>query len=168
MCSQETAASSRRRRSRAEAVRTRKTKQTKFLNALLLEGTISGAVHKTGIDRHAHDEWMEMDSDYVSRFGHANEELADELEAEVRRRALQGTVEPLLRKGEQIGSVRRPSDRLLELLWRTKRPDLFRNNARVEVDGLFGEIDTSNLNKDEIETLRTLVGKIIHSEEVKS
>ena len=59
---------------------------------------------------------------------HAREEAADTLEAEARRRAIEGVEEPVFHKGERVGTVRKHSDLLLIFLLKGARPQKFRDN----------------------------------------
>jgi len=53
------------------------------------------------------------------------------LEQEVRRRAVEGIEEAVYSGGEQVGTVRRFSDRLLALLMRARKPDEFGDKLAV-------------------------------------
>jgi hypothetical protein len=55
------------------------------------------------------------------------------MEDEAMRRAVDGWDEPVYQKGEQVGVVRKYSDSLLALLLRGRRPDVYRDNAQVQV-----------------------------------
>ena len=59
---------------------------------------------------------------------HAREEAADTLEAEARRRAIEGVEEPVFHKGQRVGTVRKYSDLLLIFLLKGVRPQKFRDN----------------------------------------
>ena len=102
----------------------RRASQAKFLKALAITKTVGAAASKAKISRQTHKDWLETDPAYLPRFKEVEEELADEIEEKVRERAFHGTDEPIVRKGE-ITWVKKPSDRLLELLWKVKCPELF-------------------------------------------
>ena len=59
---------------------------------------------------------------------HAREGAADTLEAEARRRAIEGVEEPVFHKGEQVGTLRKYSDVLLIFLLKGARPERYRDN----------------------------------------
>lgn len=67
-----------------------------------------------------HQRWLE-DAEYREGFRLALERYMGQLELEVRRRALEGVEEPVFYRGEQCGTKRVYSDRLLELLLRMAR-----------------------------------------------
>ena len=61
----------------------------------------------------------------------------DAVEAEIRRRGVEGWDEPVFQGGKRVGVIRRYSDRMLEILAKAHRPK-FRENTRVEVSGPAG------------------------------
>jgi hypothetical protein len=62
--------------------------QTRFLDAFSELGTVKEAARAAGIGRRTHYFWLETDPDYRQRFKDAEQEAADTLLAEARRRAL--------------------------------------------------------------------------------
>lgn len=57
------------------------------------------------------------------------------LEAEARRRAMDGVDEPVYHKGEVVGHVRKYSDTLLIFLLKAHRPHKYRDNYKIEHGG---------------------------------
>jgi hypothetical protein len=62
--------------------------QTRFLDAFAELGTVKEAARAAGIGRRTHYFWLETDESYRQRFKDAEQEAADTLLAEARRRAL--------------------------------------------------------------------------------
>ena len=164
-----TAATSIRRRrlaaKNARAARTRRQKQTTFLTVLRRTGSVTLAARAVGVSRRAHYHWVDHDPDYAAQVEHANEELADELEHEARRRALEGIDEPVFYKGERVGSYRRYSDPLMILLLKAKRPEQFKDT--VDINGRIDEAATAidpaimkTLTDDELQMARRLGRKL--------
>ena len=118
-------------RPRRATTRARRTTRAAFLQAYRRAGTLASAARQVHVSRGAHYRWLQQDPDYAAAFHEANEEVADTLETEARRRALEGVEEPVFYKGERIGSTRRYSDSLLILLLMAKRPDQFRERMDV-------------------------------------
>ena len=58
----------------------------------------------------------------------------DMLEEEARRRAVDGVLEPVFFRGEEVGSIRRYSDQLLSQLLKGYRPKKFNPGANVSID----------------------------------
>lgn len=53
--------------------------------------------------------------------------------AEAKRRAVEGTQRPVFHRGEQVGTIREFSDRLLEVLLKAEDPDTFGDRKVIEV-----------------------------------
>jgi hypothetical protein len=138
-------------------------KQRAFLAAYAKIGTLSGAAEAAKIARRNHSNWMK-DAEYAADFAAAEERAIETLEAEARRRAERGVEEPVIYQGQlqfepkrdRYGrtvkdlegkvvysttplTVRKPSDILLMFLLKAKRPDVYRDNAAVQMTGPGGE-----------------------------
>ena len=59
-------------------------------------------------------------------YAEAKEDAIDRLQREGHRRATLGVDEPVYQGGKRVGFIRRYSDRLLEVLLRGLRPEVFR------------------------------------------
>jgi hypothetical protein len=79
--------------------------------------------------RACHD-WK-RDPDFAARWADALEEACDALEAEARRRAVEGVEEPVVSAGKLVCTVRRYSDTLLLALLRAHRPERFARPAAI-------------------------------------
>lgn len=53
----------------------------------------------------------------------------DAIEAELHRRAISGTLEPVFYKGRRVNTIRKKSDVLLMFLLKSRRPHIYRDNA---------------------------------------
>ncbi len=94
------------------------------------------------VGRSSHYRWLGEDPAYRGAFELAEEDAADILEAEARRRAVEGVEKPVGgHKGQPGGYVREYSDVLLIFLLKGLRPERYRD--RVELRGLL-----ANLNLD--------------------
>ena len=82
--------------------------------------------------------------------------LADALEQEARRRALEGVEEPVFCRGERVGVIRRYSDALLILLLKAKRPEQFRD-----------VVDLSGRTDDELATIDPDILKQLTDEDIE-
>lgn len=76
---------------------------------------------------HGQPEWLELWEESLELF-------ADRLEAEMARRAIEGTDKPVFYKGEEVGSIREFSDTLAIALARGVRPEKFRDNVKVDAN----------------------------------
>ncbi|QII84185.1 terminase [Bordetella hinzii] len=112
----------------------REQRQGIFLRALRDGQTFSRALAQAGIaSRATINAWREKDADFAAAFNEAMEHAADLLEAEARRRAVDGVDEPHFYKDEVVGHVRKYSDTLLLALLKATRPEKFKE--RVEHSG---------------------------------
>lgn len=102
-------------------------RQRAFLAAYAQLGNITGAAEAANTARTQHYEWMRSSVTYCECFAQAEEEAADRLEAEARRRAVDGVEEPVFQGGKQVGTIRKYSDNLLMFLAKGARPQKFKD-----------------------------------------
>lgn len=89
-------------------------------------GNILHAAKAAEIDRTEHYRWM-AEPGYAARFEDAANDAVDVLEAEARRRAINGVKEPVgWHLGKPGGYVKRYSDTLLIFLLKGARPAVYR------------------------------------------
>lgn len=138
-------------------------KQDSFLEAFAIVGNVAGAAAATGLHRSTHYLWMK-DSDYALRFQEAEEEFRDSIRNEVRVRAVDGWLEPVVYQGRiqfveerdengevkldaagrpiaHVVAVRKKSDRILELLAKAKVPefkDKVEHSGRLTLEQILG------------------------------
>lgn len=124
-------------------------KKRALLAAFAEGGTILHACRAVGVGRRTHYGWMASDPAYAEAFADAREQAADALEAEARRRAVEGVEEPVYQGGKQVGTIRRYSDTLLIFLLKGARPEKYRDRVTAEHTGPGGgplrvthEVDT--------------------------
>jgi hypothetical protein len=103
-----------------------------FLEHLALTGNITGAARAAGLSRSGAYALRAKDGDFAAAWTEAAAEAVDALEREARRRAVEGVEEPLIQGGKLLRhedgtpmTIRHYSDRLLELLLKAHRPDLY-------------------------------------------
>jgi hypothetical protein len=92
-------------------------KQRAFLAAFERVGTITEAARKARISRRDHCNWKK-DPEYAAAFDGAKEVAIEALESIARKRATR---------------TRKPSDLLLIFMLKAARPEVYRDNARVEL-----------------------------------
>ena len=104
-----------------------------FLATLAATGNVSASAREAGISRKTAYQWRSKDAEFASDWRDAEESATDALEAEARRRAVEGWDEPVWHQGEQCGTVRRYSDRMLEILLKGHRKEF--RESRLELSG---------------------------------
>ena len=100
-------------------------KRRKFLVTLSATGDVSAAAKAAGISRGAAMGLREEDDKFRTEWDDAYESAVDALEAEARRRALEGDEEQIYYRGEIVGTKTRKSDGMLEFLLKAYRPQKF-------------------------------------------
>lgn len=110
------------RSGRFERALARNTLQRKFLTAYVSCGSINKASQLVGIHQPTHYKWMKVDESYRIAFQEATEAVADLLEGEAIRRAVEGVEKQVFYQGEVCGFITEYSDSLLKFLLRGLKP----------------------------------------------
>ena len=106
-----------------------------FLKELTRTGNVSAAVIKAKIGRQTAYDARASDPHFSGLWIEAVA-IADEMmEAEARRRAVEGTLRPVFQGGKTVGKIREYSDTLLIFLLKAHKPEKYRDNSRVIVAG---------------------------------
>ena len=105
-----------------------------FLESLRATGNIRRSCMAAGFSRSSAYLWKEEDADFAADWATAEaeglENLADEMEQEMRRRAVDGVDEPVFYQGVKCGAVRRYSDSLLMFGLKGIRGDRYRDSQK--------------------------------------
>jgi hypothetical protein len=107
-------------------------KQAAFLAAYAELGIITAACKIAGCSPASVPPWK-WEPEFSVSFAAAHEQAIDKLEMEARRRAVEGTDEPVFYKGEKCGDVRKYSDNLLMFILKGARPEKYAERQKVEV-----------------------------------
>lgn len=103
-----------------------------FLAALTETGNVTVSARAAGVDRSTVTKARQRSPKFAALWKQAMADAADILEAEARKRALEGWDEPVYYKGEVVGYVRKFSDTLMVQMLKAKKPDEYRENQRIE------------------------------------
>lgn len=104
-------------------------KKRRFLRHYInTAGNLTKAAGFAGINRATHYNWLAADPAYADAYAQAQEQAADVIDAELRRRAIQGDKQAVRYQGRIVGYERRKSDVLLMFLLKGLRPHKFRDN----------------------------------------
>lgn len=104
-------------------------------------GTVTSAAEKAGVTRRTIERLRESNASFREAWEEAREESADLLEAEARRRALEGWEEPVFGSGgpgrgtEEVGVVRKYDTTLLIFLLKGERPEKYRERYDQKISG---------------------------------
>lgn len=107
-------------------------KKRAFLAAYAEAGNVKKAAELSDVHRSTHYDWLGADAEYAAAFALADEDAGDNLEAEARRRAVEGVPEPVYYQGDVVGTVQKYSDTLLIFLLKGTRPEKYADRVRVD------------------------------------
>jgi hypothetical protein len=127
-----------------------KARQERFTAALADTGNVTAAVARAGASRTRVYELRKADPSFAAAWDEAEEIAADGLEAEARRRAVAGVLEPVVSAGKVVRdddgqpiAVRRYSDNLLLALLRAHRPARRERSVRFQLPALQSAADAA-------------------------
>lgn len=102
-----------------------KRRRTAFLDRLRASANVSAAARAAGLSRSSAYALRGRDPDFRAAWDEALEEALDDLEAELRRRAIEGVDKPVFYGGKECGSVKSYSDTLGMFLLKSRRGEVF-------------------------------------------
>lgn len=120
-----------------------------FFEKLSQHGRITQAAREAGLQRESLYDKRERDPEFATRWANALETYADVVEAEVHRRAIEGTDKGIWHQGQLVGTERQFSDALLLALVKAKRAREFGDKSKLELTGADGgavKVETSPLD----------------------
>jgi hypothetical protein len=125
-------------------------RQRAFLQALAATGNVTAAIQIAGTSRTRVYELRKADQSFAVAWEEAEEIAVDGLEAEARRRAVTGVLEPVVSGGRVVRdddgqpiAIRRFSDSLLLALLRAHRPPRHGKAARFQLPALRSAADAA-------------------------
>jgi hypothetical protein len=98
-----------------------------ILSVLAMGKSATAAAAAAGITRDRLYVWRKKDPQFAAAWAGAIEAGTDLLEDEARRRASEGTAEPVFWKGEIVATVPKFSDSLIIFLLKSRRPEKYRD-----------------------------------------
>ena len=109
-------------------------RQKRFLREYEKFPTVKSAASRSKINRRTHQRWLKADPKYAAAYTELKDDMVEELEAEVYRRAVLGVERPITVAGERV-MVREYSDRLLMFLLKAEKPEKYRDRREVKHGG---------------------------------
>ncbi|MBX3139861.1 MAG: hypothetical protein KF875_03850 [Trueperaceae bacterium] len=106
-----------------------------FLELLASNGNVTISAQALNLDRRKLYRLRDEQPEFRDAWDSAMAEAADHLEAEARRRAVEGWHEPVFYQGDEVGYVRRFSDTLLIFLMKGANPEKYRDRSSTELSG---------------------------------
>jgi len=108
--------------------------QRAFLEAFACGGSIRLAAEAAKVSRRNHCRWLKCCPKYAEAFEDARERAIETMEAEARRRAVEGVQEAVYYEGKVCGHRLRYSDNLLMFLLKAARPEKYVERSLVEME----------------------------------
>ena len=139
-------------------------KRDEFLDELRQGHTVQASCSAVGLSRTALYGLRDRDEKFRAEWDAALEEGTECLEEEARRRAYEGTRNPVFHKGAIVGHIQEYSDTLLIFLLKGRKPEVYRDNATVKHEGEIA-IEDAGMT-DEQRTLR--IAAILQSAELRA
>lgn len=147
----------RRGNGRSPRARTRARAKDRFIRRLAESGNVADSCRKARLPQRTAYDLRKSDPAFAALWKEAEEISIDGLEDEARRRGVEGWDEPVYQKGVKVGTVRRHSDRMLEILLKGHRPKFRENQVAVQVNvgeqRELGQVDRENVL---LETARSM------------
>lgn len=110
-----------------------------FLKILAEKGNVTDASQIVGISRQTAYQHRRTDEKFAKAWAEAEEEVADKLEAEAYRRAVEGVQKKVFYRDQHIDTISEYSDRLLIVLLRARNPKRFTPEKKLEHSGDVGQ-----------------------------
>lgn len=115
------------------------TKKDEFLVVLRDEaGNVSAACRAVNLARQTVYDHRDTDADFASAWDAVVQEVADTMERELYRRAVEGVEKPVYQQGRLVGRIREYSDTLLIFGLKGLRPDKYKDRVQAEHSGPAG------------------------------
>lgn len=114
-------------------------KQAEFLECLARGDTVVHAAALTAIPRAYWYEERKISTAFAAEWDTAIEAGTEQIEQELKRRAVDGYDEPVWYKGDEVGVVRKFSDTLLMFMLKGRNPAKYRENTSIEHSGEIGQ-----------------------------
>lgn len=123
----------------AAKARTRRTRKRDwkpdFLAALEMDGRVLEACKIAKIGRSTAYEARQQDETFALAWADVEEATTERMEHEAIRRGVDGVHRDVFYKGEVCGAERHYSDTLLIFMLKARRPEVYRENVKVEHSG---------------------------------
>ena len=141
-------------------------RQAAFFDVLRRTANVSAACRAAGVPRGRAYALRRADDDFRREWRQALEEALDDLEAELRRRAMDGVDKPVFYAGKECGSVRTYSDALGMFILKSRRPAVFggEGGPGTEEDGGAGKGDDPTAARTARELLLARLGTVPQSD----
>ncbi len=125
-------------------------------------GTVSDACKAAGVGRTTVYRARQEDEAFALAWHDLEEQTTERMEREAHRRGVMGVERDVYYQGQVVGAERQFSDTLLIFMLKSRKPDVYRDNVKVEHAGEVKQthsVDLGRLSADEKRALLELVEK---------
>lgn len=123
-----------------------------WLEAFSRLGMVMAACKDVGVGRTTVYEARQQDEAFAVAWADVEQATTERMEREAYRRAVEGVRKDIFYRDQVIGEERSYSDTLLIFMLKARRPDVYRENVKVEHSGKVGH-DLSTLPAEELEAI---------------
>ena len=102
-----------------------------WLEAFRKMGTEGDACEAVGVSRYTIQSWKKKFPDFMSAYSDCRLRIKEVLQRSALVRATVGAEEPVYQHGRQVGTVRRPSDKLTMFLLESMDPETYKRHYQV-------------------------------------
>lgn len=106
-----------------------------WLTAFEQHGTVSAACSEVGVGRTTVYEARQQDEAFALAWHDLEEATTERMEREALRRGVEGVKSDIFYRDQVIGEETKYSDTLLIFMLKARKPDVYRENVRVEHTG---------------------------------
>lgn len=135
-----------------------------WLAAFEAEGTVSAACARANVGRTTVYRTRQADEDFALAWADIEEQTTERMEREAYRRGVEGVPRDIYHQGQVVGAERQFSDVLLIFMLKSRRPERYRDNVKVEHAGEVKQthgVDLAKLSPTEKRALLELVEKAV-------
>ena len=100
-----------------------------FLDELAETGAVAAAAERAGLHRSTLYDLRRRNKDFAARWDAALQLGLDRLQDHAVVRATVGDETPVWQRGQQVGTIRKPDNRLLQFLLKAHRPEVYARPA---------------------------------------
>jgi hypothetical protein len=148
---------------REETPRPERWNRDHWLDTFRWCGMVSMTCELMGISRQTAYAERQRNEDFAVAWADIEEETTEAMEREAYRRAVEGVTTPMVSAGKHVTDVQNYSDRLLEFMLKSRRPEKYRDRVDVNHSGKVEKkvkLDLGKLSEEELENLGQILDKL--------
>jgi hypothetical protein len=133
-------------------------KQEAFLDAYKRTIMVGRACEEAKINRGLLYVWKDTCPDFLEKFNKCRDSIADTIEDEAKRRAVEGYEKPVYQSGQLVGHIQEYSDQLMNTILKAHKPDDYKD--RIKTESTIEITSTTNIDELPLDQLMKLLEDI--------